>query len=699
MTKLRTEGRDLSQFPVDGLRGVGPRLAEKLAKLGIRSAADLLLWLPTRFQDRTRIVDLGDLSAGDEACFCAEVVTCAVRFGRRRSLMCTVNDGTGELHLRLFHFNEGQRRALAPGVQVLGYGEARLGREGLEMVHPEYRTIAPNIDPPLENSLTPVYPVTEGLGQATMRKLLSAALAALDAGGTLSDTLPPAVRDHFGLVGLQEAVTCAHRPPVPMGGDWVDAVRRRLVLDELLAHHLSLRVLRTALDRRRAVALKAKPGPQGLCARFQANLPFTLTDAQARAAAQIRADLERPRPMHRLLQGDVGSGKTVVAALAAIQAIDAGYQAALMAPTELLAEQHLASLREWFTPLGIDVGWLASKQSAPARRDTLNALANGELSMVVGTHALIQDQVTFARIGVAVIDEQHRFGVDQRLRLGGQLDAQAEHPHVLVMTATPIPRTLAMVAYADLDTSVIDELPPGRLAVETAAIPQTRRDQVIERTARACGQGQQAYWVCPLVEESEMLDCQSAIEAAAELTERLPQLRVGLVHGRMTPTEKEAAMRAFRAAEVDLLVATTVIEVGVDVPNASLMVIENAERMGLAQLHQLRGRVGRGNRKSACVLLYAGRLSTRARARLDVLRESNDGFLIAQRDLDLRGPGEILGVRQAGSFQTRYADLSRDAGLLPQVHSMASMLLRDHAEAVEPLVARWITDQAAYAAA
>ena len=695
-TPARRDG--LIHQPVSRLKGVGPRLERRLAQIGVHSVCDLLHCLPIRYQDRTRLTAIEDMKDGIEYCFWGQILRTEVRYGRRRSLLCTVNDGTGELRLRFFHFRDGQRRSLSAGLGISGFGTARRTRAGLEMGHPEYTLTESETQPKLPDSLTPIYPTTEGLGQTTLRKLVGAAFTILDQSGPLPDPLPPRVREQFGLIGLTEALQRAHRPHAgdDRAHEGSSAVRRRLSLDELVANHIGLRRLRARLDQRPAAKLAID---ESLSDRFMAGLDFKLTGAQHRAADEIRRDLARDRPMHRLLQGDVGSGKTVVAALAAVQACANGQQTAIMAPTELLAEQHLANLRSWFAPLSIDVGWLSAATPAPDRRRTLDGLRTGTVQLVVGTHALVQDSVRFARLGLAIIDEQHRFGVDQRLRLSNNARSEGVYPHVLIMTATPIPRTLAMVAFADLDTSVLDERPPGRQPVNTVAIPLSRRDQVIERTAAACRSGQRAYWVCPLVETSDELDCQSAIDTAQELQARLPDIRISLVHGRLSAADKENAMRAFKSGDSCLLVATTVVEVGVDVPEATIMVVESAERFGLSQLHQLRGRVGRGNQSSACVLLYEEPLSDRARQRLQALRDSNDGFEVAQRDLELRGPGELLGVRQAGSVVYRYADLNRDRDLLPLVEKIGSQLMRDYPEAAGTLTGQWSSGRDDYPSA
>ena len=684
-------------LPITALRGVGPKLAERLRRLGLHTAADVLLHLPLRYQDRGRVTAIGQLRPGVEAQVEAVVASSEVMTRGRRCLLCRLSDGTGVLTLRFFHFSPAQRQWLGqPNTRLRCFGEVRSSYGGgLEMIHPECRRLDAD-PPPVENRLTPIYPATAGLQQFTLRGLTEQALEQLDAAALLPEWLPPVLLAQLRLPSIAEAVRLLHQPPADTAVAELESgrhpARRRLAFEELLAHQLSLRRLRESTRRQAAPPLAGG----GLCQRFVERLPFALTVAQQRVLAEIMADLTQPRPMLRLLQGDVGSGKTVVAAAAALRAVESGAQAALMAPTELLAEQHHRNLRTWLEPLGIEVAWLTGRLTGKARRLALERLAGGAVQVAVGTHALFQEAVIFAELALAIVDEQHRFGVHQRLALREKGRAGGRCPHQLIMTATPIPRTLAMSAYADLDTSTIDELPPGRLPVTTVAAPDSRRDEVIERIRRACRDGRQAYWVCPLIEESEALQCQAATVTAECLAERLPELRIGLAHGRLPAATKEAAMAAFKAGELDLLVATTVIEVGVDVPNASLMIIENAERLGLAQLHQLRGRIGRGATASSCVLLYRPPLSRAAHARLAVLRECHDGFEIARRDLELRGPGEVLGTRQTGEQSLRVADLLRDQDLLNAARYAADRLLRDHPERVEPLIRRWIGAGARY---
>ena len=641
---------------------------------------------------------LGELRAGDEGVVAGEIETAHLRFGRRRSLVVTVGDGTGRIALRFFHFSESQRRGLCQGRRISCFGEVRDGGEGLEMVHPEYRLLQPGEEPGLDAALTPVYPGAAGLGQSLLRRLAAHAIDLLDGDASLDEALPEGLRARLALCTLREALIELHRPPprgdVPPPDPIRHAARRRLAFEELLAHQLSLRLLRQRMDEHQAPRLDA---PGRVRARFLESLDFSPTGAQRRVSDEILRDLARGRPMHRLLQGDVGSGKTLVAALAALQAIESGCQVALVAPTELLAEQHLTRFRGWLAPLGLEAGWLSGRLPAAERRSVVDAAASGALPMLVGTHALFQDEIAFARLGLVIVDEQHRFGVHQRLTLREKGAREGLRPHQLTMTATPIPRTLAMSACADLDTSVIDELPPGRSPVETAVLPHTRREDLVRRVHRACRQGRQAYWVCTLIEESETLRAQNAAETAARLARAMPDLRVGLMHGRMKRAERDGIMNEFRAGGVQLLVATTVIEVGVDVPNASLMIIENAERLGLSQLHQLRGRVGRGRHRSVCMMLYSAPLAKNARERLNVLRETTDGFTVSERDLELRGPGELLGTRQTGLRQMRIANLLRDRELLPAARRAGAQILSEHPECVPVLLHRWIDGALDYA--
>jgi len=681
----------LAERPVASLRGVGPALAETLGRLGLYTVQDLLFHLPLRYEDRTRVSPIGALRAGERAVVEGEVQLTEVAFRGRRVLLCRIADGSGFLTLRFFHFSAAQQAALARGTRLRCFGEVRGGPLGLEIVHPEYRRVTADAPVAAPEGLTPIYPTTEGVQQGRMRLLTSLALAQLPGG--LVDCVASAVRQRWSLPGLEAALRTAHRPPPDADLESLNAGRhpaqRRLAFEELLAHQLSLRQLRRTVDLDPTWAL---PAAATLVERFVATLPFKLTGAQQRVWAEIEADLARGHPMMRLVQGDVGSGKTVVAALAAVRAVEHGRQAAVMAPTELLADQHARNFSAWLEPLGIRVALLTGRHTGRARAALTTALVTGEAQVAVGTHALFQEGVGFRQLALAIVDEQHRFGVHQRLQLREKGAADGRYPHQLVMTATPIPRTLAMTAYADLDVSVIDELPPGRTPVRTVVLPETRRDEVVARIHGACSAGRQAYWVCPLIEESELLPHQAAEETAAALAEALPQVRIGLVHGRMPAKRKDTVMNAFKDGRLDLLVATTVIEVGVDVPNASLMVIENAERMGLAQLHQLRGRVGRGSIESTCVLLYKPPLAPIARQRLGVLRDSTDGFEVARRDLELRGPGELLGTRQTGLMQLKVADLVRDSDLLPGVQAAAELMLDGPQASIAGLLRRWIGD-------
>ena len=682
---------------LSSLRGIGPALAEALARLSLQRLSDFWFHLPLRYEDRTRITPIRDLLAGASAQVEASVDAVERGFRFRPLLRVVVSDASRQtLVLRFFHFSKAQAEGFAVGSRFRIYGEVRDGPQGLEIVHPRYQRVQP--DTPLETALTPVYPAGEGIGQSTLVRLARLAIAALPSDDAL-DLLPEAMRREAQLPSLGAALRLVHAPPVDADVAALLAgthpAQRRLAFDELLAHQIGMRRLRRHL---RAIPAPTIRHDKSRRREFLASLPFALTKAQLRVLREIDRDLAVNKPMLRLVQGDVGSGKTVVAALAAFAAADAGVQTAVMAPTELLAEQHLRNFTHWAAPLGLRVVWLAGKVTGKARAAALAEIAAGA-AIVIGTHALMQEGVAFANLGLAIVDEQHRFGVHQRLALRNKGRDGARTPHQLVMTATPIPRTLAMAAYADLDVSVIDELPPGRTPVQTVALADSRRDDVIASIRRACGEGRQAYWVCPLIEESEQLEAKAAQVTYESLLTALPELRIGLLHGRMKPREKQATMDAFKAGELRLLVATTVIEVGVDVPNASLMVIDNAERMGLAQLHQLRGRVGRGATSSSCVLIYQPPLSQLARERLAVMRESNDGFRIAEKDLELRGPGEVVGTRQTGQLSFRVADLVRDADALPMISSAADWLLEHDPRAADTLVERWIGHAVEYAQA
>lgn len=690
-----TSTQTLDQIPVTKLKGVGASLAEKLAKIGLLSLQDILFHLPTRYMDRTRVTPIGGLQPNVNAVIEGEVRACDIVFGKRRSLVVRMQDGTGGITLRFYHFNAAQKNRLTSGTQLRVFGETRRGAAGLEMYHPEYDLLDEAAPLPLEQHLTPIYPATEGLTQLRLRTLASQALTWLET-HSLRELLPDQLRQQLNQSSLANALRYLHQPPtnanVHLLMEGEHPFQQRLAFEELLAHHLSLLLLRrqTQADGANPLYVNAK-----LQADFLAQLPFELTRAQANVFKEIVADLAKAVPMLRLVQGDVGSGKTVVAALAAIAAVANGKQAAIMAPTEILAEQHRINFGKWLEPLNIKIGWLTGKLKVGERRTQLAALASGEAQVIIGTHALFQETVEFADLGLIIIDEQHRFGVHQRLSLRNKGTSSTpsesnKRPHQLIMTATPIPRTLAMSAYADLDCSIIDELPPGRTPISTVVISDQRRPEIIERVRLGCEEGRQAYWVCTLIEESEALEAQAAQATAESLALALPQLRIGLIHGRLKPAEKEAVMSAFKANQLDLLVATTVIEVGVDVPNASLMIIENPERLGLAQLHQLRGRVGRGATASHCVLLYGSPLSHHSKERLRVMRESSDGFYIAEQDLQLRGPGEVLGTRQTGDMQFKIADLQRDAHLLPSVKEGAEHLMAHHATLCQEIIARWL---------
>jgi ATP-dependent DNA helicase RecG len=692
-----TVGTDPGITPVGALPGVGPALAASLARLGLERVQDLWFHLPLRYEDKTRITAIAELRPGERAQVEGVVEAVERGFRYRPQLKVAIGDASRQtLLLRFFHFNRAQAEQLLPGTRLLCHGEVRHGAQGLEMVHPNYQRLSGDVTAAVDELLSPVYPTTEGLGPKRLAGVIDKALALLPPAAQL-ELIPPELCARHGLTSLRDALLYVHRPPpdAHLGQLMLGQhpAQQRLAFEELLTQHLSLKRMRAALRRRHAPKLE---GSGALRRPLLAGLPFRLTAAQQRVSSEVERDLARPRPMLRLVQGDVGSGKTVVAALAALAAVESGHQVALMAPTELLAEQHLRNFRHWLQPLGVEVEWLAGKVTGKARKQALARVAEGA-PVVVGTHALMQEGVAFARLGLVIVDEQHRFGVQQRLALRDKGKDGELVPHQLVLTATPIPRTLAMSAYADLDVSSIDELPPGRTPVQTIAISNARRIEVIERIHAACGEGRQAYWVCTLIEESEQLRAQAAEVAHAELSAALAGFKVGLIHGRMKPKEKQAVMDAFKAGALAVLVATTVIEVGVDVPNASLMVIENSERLGLAQLHQLRGRVGRGAVASNCVLLYQPPLGQLARERLQVMRDTNDGFRIAEKDLELRGPGEVLGTRQTGQLSFRIADLTRDAHLLPAVQQVGEHMLAEHPRQTGQLIERWIGGAARYA--
>lgn len=702
------------QDKVSVLKGVGPKMTERLHKLKLYTLNDLLFHLPSRYQDRTRIYPIAHLRAGQQVLIEGEVQKTDILNSRRRMMVCQVSDGTASINLRFFYFSAAQQRGLSQGTTVRCFGEIRYSTYGAEIVHPEYQILG---DKPLalDQTLTPTYPSTEGLQQRTLRRLCQEALSHLD---TVADLIPPELLRPYAMPTLREALHILHTPNAECSLEAILAgqhpAQQRLAFEELLAHHLSLLKFKVQAKQQKAPAFKLRTKTQQSKIKnnaiaesdLSANtffdqlidyLPFNPTGAQTRVIKEIRQDISQASPMVRLVQGDVGSGKTLVAAAAALDAIEAGYQVALMAPTELLAEQHYQTFTEWLEPMDLEVTWIAGQQTAKQRRRNVENLLLGISHIAIGTHALFQDSVEFQQLGLIIVDEQHRFGVQQRLRLREKGYQGGQYPHQLIMTATPIPRTLAMTAYADLDYSIIDELPPGRQAIKTVALANTRRPEVVERVKLACQQGQQVYWVCTLIEESEILESQAAEETWKLLQENLHGLNVGLVHGRMASDEKESVMHRFKRGDLHLLVATTVIEVGVDVPNATLMIIENAERLGLAQLHQLRGRVGRGTKASSCVLLFQAPLSKNSRKRLDALRKTTDGFKIAQIDLSLRGAGEVLGTKQTGEMQLKVADLARDQDILPQVQRLAEQIIQHYPERIEPLINRWMPETAAYA--
>ena len=686
----------LDNLPVSKLKGIGSAVAEKLSRLQIHQVQDLLFHLPVRYQDRTRVVPIGALGFGEEAVVCGKIVGCEVAQGRRRSLLCRIRDDSGTLVLRFFHFTAAQKTQLENADLIRCFGELRRGSTGAEMFHPEYRLPGMDTQPTTEDKLTPIYPLTEGITQGKLRYYISQALALLNH-ESLPEYLPDNLQQGRHFPPLEAAIRYLHQPPTDANMEQLQQgqhpAQQRLAFEELLAHQLSL------LDKKNQARLEQAPiipQPGNLYRRLLESLPFRPTDAQYRVVREILTDMGSGHPMLRLVQGDVGSGKTLVAALAGACVLDKGLQVAIMAPTEILAEQHFINFQNWFAPLDIEVARLVGKLKGKARAQQLECIADGSALLVTGTHALFQESVRFNQLALVIIDEQHRFGVHQRMALREKGLHDRLQPHQLIMTATPIPRTLAMSAYADLDCSVIDELPPGRTPITTIAVSDQRRQEVIDRIRAACHQKQQVYWVCTLVEESEALQCQAAEETARMLMEQLPELQVGLVHGRLKPREKAGIMEAFKQGELQLLVATTVIEVGVDVPNASLMIIENPERLGLAQLHQLRGRVGRGSTASYCVLLYKTPLGQQGKARLGILRETSDGFKIAEKDLELRGPGELLGTRQTGLLEFKVADLQRDKSLLQEIQKAALLIYQHHREQIPFLLARWLPKQNQY---
>lgn len=680
-----------------GIRGVGKQTEKQLARLDIRSVSDLLFHLPFRYQDRTQIESISRLMVNQEAVIEGVITRVAKPPRGRTKLLCELSDGTGRIELRFFHVLPFQEKILKLRSRLRCYSTVRLGLQGLEMVHPEFQVMAEGQLIPIDQHFTPIYPATEGLSQYTLRKLIKNALTWMQVEPDFDELLSPDLLQGLGFPSLKDALQFVHKPPrsapLPLLLENKTVSQKRLVFEELLAHRISLLQLKQAYHAQPGVSLLNQTT---LVQSFLAHLPFQLTPAQLRVIDEIRQDLHSSQPMMRLVQGDVGSGKTVVAAVAMLQAVENGYQAAMMAPTELLAEQHYRVFMRWLEPLGVKVAFLSGRVKARARSTAMNAIQSGEAQIILGTHALFQEDIHFSALALIVTDEQHRFGVHQRA-LFREKGVHAEYcPHQLIMTATPIPRTLAMSFYADLDCSSIDELPPGRTPVMTTVMANARRDEVIAHVRSVCQQGRQVYWVCPLIDESETIACQAATTIAQELSVALPELKIGLVHGRMKAEDKDASMRGFQSGETHLLVATTVIEVGVDVPNASVMIIENAERLGLSQLHQLRGRVGRGAVASYCILLYQAPLSLLAKKRLTVMRDTTDGFKIAECDLALRGPGEMLGTRQTGELSFRVSDLTRDSDVLPQVQKAADIILSAHQEVIPALISRWLGSKGNY---
>lgn len=683
--KILASPPEIHQRPVASLRGVGAKIAEKLARIGLVTIQDLLFHLPIRYEDRTRLTPIAQLRASETFLVEGTILSLEQRSGGRPTCLVHIQDATGHVALRFFHFTRHQQLQFTPGREIRCFGEVRYGYQGVELSHPDYEFKDSDAPRAQQDRLTPVYPITEGVHQKTFRQLAYQALDALD---HIEDVLGPHLPSSF-TISLKMALKTLHSPLPGQGteSEILKHAKRRLAYEELLAHHLSLHRHRSRIRTQRAPALSL---PRKTHDRFTGSLPFSLTQAQNRVVEEILKDLSQTTPMMRLVQGDVGCGKTVVAALAALAAMASGHQVAMMAPTDLLADQHARSFRHWLEPLGVKVAFISGRLRREERVNVLQDLSEGKIGMAVGTHALFQDDVEFSKLGLVIIDEQHRFGVHQRLALRKKGVREDVVPHQIIMTATPIPRTLAMTGYADLDLSVIDERPPGRTPVKTVVLPQSRKPEITARIEDWVRQGRQAYWVCTLIEESEALQAEAAESAANTLKGALPNLRVELVHGRLKPREKEAIMLAFKAGEIDLLVATTVIEVGVDVPNAGLMVIENAERLGLAQLHQLRGRVGRGPGDAHCVLVYQSPLGKVARERLSILRETDDGFVIAEKDMEIRGPGELLGTRQTGQLNFRIADLAEDGDMIDQIHAQAAELDTKHPEVAAILLERWL---------
>ena len=698
---MRDDSVNVLNQSVAKLSGIGSQTANRLEKLGIRVIQDLVFHLPLRYEDRTRIYPIGSLRAGMTVLICGKVEFIDILPRGRKSLICRISDNTGFISLKFFHFSANQHNTLKPGTLISCFAEVRHGFGGLEMVHPDYQIIS-NPDAKLtETRLTPVYPLTEGLSQITLRKAVKQALSLCEnEPRLLIDWIPETILINYHYPSLAEAIQTLHAPDESVT---IEALQngsvpalKRLAFEELLTHHLSLRKTRNKIKAWQAPVFEGS-SDKAITEQFLNALPFKLTGAQQRVIAEIEADCRLQHPMMRLVQGDVGSGKTIVSAYAALLALMAGYQVAVMAPTELLAEQHKRNFSGWFEGFQAKVVYLTGQVKGNARKEILQSLAEGSAGIIIGTHALFQESVNFHRLGLVIIDEQHRFGVHQRMALREKGQQGNTRPHQLVMTATPIPRTLAMLQYSDLDISIIDELPPGRKPIVTSVIPAERRAEVIDRINSWVSKKKQVYWVCTLIEESEVLECEAAEKTAEQLTLALPEVRVALIHGRMKSADKDAIMQAFKKHEIDLLVATTVIEVGVDVPNAGLMIIENPERLGLSQLHQLRGRVGRGQDDSYCLLMYQSPLSDTARQRLGILRDSNDGFVIAEKDLQLRGPGEVMGTRQTGAINFKIADLARDVDLLDAIQQTGDKIFTEVPQAIQPLCDRWLGSSTDYA--
>jgi ATP-dependent DNA helicase RecG len=676
----------LDQARVESLKGVGPALAGKLARIGISNLQDVLFHLPLRYEDRTRITPIGAAQLGSTIVIEGQVVACEIAFGKRRSLLAYVQDNTGTIALRFYHFSKAQQNNLKNAPSIRCYGEVRRGAAGYEIYHPEYST---KLDM-LEDRLTPIYPVTEGVTQQRYRTMVKQVLQLMSEGKVLRNL--GSEHQLLSKVDINTAIDLVHNPSpeteLSQLQEGIHPAQKRLAFEELLAHHLSMRLIRQEMLSLQGIAL---PMPASTYKQLITEFGFELTKAQLKVASEISLDMNKSVPMLRLLQGDVGSGKTVIAAMASVHASESQYQAAIMAPTEILAEQHFINFSNWLNPLGIETVWLSGKVKGKKREEHLGIIGSGNARVVIGTHALFQNDVVFKNLGLVIIDEQHRFGVHQRLALREKGEYNGVLPHQLVMTATPIPRTLTMSLYADMDCSVIDELPPGRSPITTSVLADNRREEVIDRIESACSSGAQAYWVCTLIDDSEVIQCQAAESTAEQLTSLLPEIEIGLIHGRMSANDKTKVMSEFKTGSIDLLVATTVIEVGVDVPNASLMVIENPERLGLAQLHQLRGRIGRGSTKSFCVLLYHPPLGELSKQRLNVMRESQDGFFIAEQDLQIRGPGELFGSRQSGAMQFKLADLLRDNHMLKDVRLLADDLLASDRTTAFAIMDRWLT--------